>query len=218
MIEHISELYELSENTGVTFLYCSYKESREAITYVRLAIKQLCRRMANIPMELQTMYDTHFRNASEPNLDELRHVFIAISNHFECVFLILDALDECNANQREDLLGFLTAVGTSKEGASTPLSRVKFFVTSRREEDIRRAFTRGAFPILEIKANRVNKDIEQYVTAQLQVQLRNGRLKVKDGTLIQRIQKALIGRADGMCVKLLLTCFSESILCFRICA
>ena len=69
------------------------------------------------------MYDTHFRNASAPNLDELRNAFIAISNHFEHVFLILDALDECNQNQRQDLLGFLTTVGTSQKDASTPSIR-----------------------------------------------------------------------------------------------
>ena len=203
MIERISGLYELSQDIGVTFLYCNYKESREAVTYIRLAIKQLCRRMTSVPVELQTMYDAHFRNASEPNLDELRNVFIAISNHFKHVFLILDALDECNANQREDLLGFLTAVGTSQKDASTPSTRssVKLFVTSRREEDIRCAFTGGAFPIIKIKANQVNEDIELYVTAELQARLQGGKLKVNDGTLIQRIQKALIGRADGMCVK-----------------
>ena len=206
MIEHISGLYELSQDIGVTFLYCNYKESREAVTYIRLAIKQLCRRMTRVPMELQTMYDAHFRSASEPNLDELRNVFIAISSHFKYVFLILDALDECNKDQRQDLLGFLTTVGTSKK-ASTLSSSVKLFVTSRREEDIRRAFTGGSFPIIEIQANRVNKDIEQYVTAELQTRLQDGRLKVNDGTLIQKIQRALIGRADGMCVKLPFICF-----------
>ena len=200
MIERISGLYELSQDIGVTFLYCNYKESREAVTYIRLAIKQLCRRMTSVPVDLQTMYDTHFRNASEPNLDELRNAFIAISSHFEHVLLILDALDECNKDQREDLLRFLTAVGTSQKDASTPSIRssVKLFVTSRREEDIRRAFTGGAFRIIEIQANRVNKDIELYVTAELQARLQDARLKVNDGTLIPKIQKALIERADGM--------------------
>ena len=153
------------------------------------------------------MYDAHFRRASEPNLDELCNVFIAISSHFKHVFLILDALDECNKDQQQDLLRFLTTVGTFMK-ASTLSSSVKLFVTSRWEEDIRRAFTRGSFPIIEIQANRVNKDIEQYVTAELQVRLQDGRLKVNDGTLIQRIQKALIGGANGMCVKLPFTYFS----------
>jgi len=209
VVEHLSAQYELSEKTGVTFLYCNYKESREPATYIRLALKQLCRRMEDLPAELLKLYKRHFKNDSEPNLEELRTLFIAVSQQFDCVFLAVDALDECSIIQRRDLCDFLkhivninasskpaqtSAVPPNAEGSGT----IKLFVTSRREADIARAFGEANFPRIEIEARKVNKDIEVYARAQIDQRLQDGSLVLQDIELKDKILDALIGKSGGM--------------------
>ena len=196
------------------FLYCNYKENREATVYIRLAMKQLCRRLDNLPTELENIHNKHDRNASEPTLDELRPVFAAITKQFNCIFLVLDALDECTDEQRKDMVDFLKWVivdpgtmdppsaihDTTTITHSQNQGTVKLFVTSRKEPDISRAFR--AFPKIEIEAKTVDKDIEVYVSTQLEQRLQDGRLRLRDGSLKHKILRTLIGKSNGMYVKL----------------
>ncbi|KAF8424851.1 ankyrin repeat-containing domain protein [Tirmania nivea] len=204
VVEHLSAQYELSGNIGVTFLYCNYKEPREPVTYIRLALKQLCRRIKNLPAELLELYKKHFKNDSEPSLEELRILFIAVSQHFDCVFLTVDALDECSISQRRDLCDFLkrivnasTAIGAISLKAGG-LGTIKLFVTSRKEADIACAFSEANFPRIEIEARKVDKDIEVYARAQIDQRLQDRRLVLQDIKLKDEILDALIGKSGGM--------------------
>lgn len=192
VVEKLSAQYELSNNVGISFVYCNYKEPQEAAIYVRLFIKQLSRRMNELPVELEALYDKHYSNASTPGYTELQGVLVQISKHFEKVFLVLDALDECTDDQRRELFEVLH--GIVSPGATNP-GNINLFITSRKEQDIQRAFQR--FPIIEIEARKVNEDIESYVTAQLDQYLQDGTLMITD-TLKCKILTALVDRAGGM--------------------
>lgn len=124
---------------------------------------------------------------------ELQDIFILIANQFRQTFLVIDALDECPAQQRNGLYGFLRHLSSStgqSQGA------IKVFITSRMEEDIRRALSN--FPIVPIEARKVNEDIRSYVEDQLAQRLLDGRLRLKDLSLKDRIVTALVDRAGGM--------------------
>ena len=159
----------------MTFVYCNYNESRSPATYIRLAIKQLCRRMQNLPVALDETYEKHFRNCSQPNNNELQSAFLAIVRQFNSVFLVLDALDECTLDQRIGLYEFFSGVvGCSVTSAGQGI--VKLFVTSRKGSDIERAFHQQSFPTIKIEAAKVDSDIEIYVKAQIEQRLQDGRL------------------------------------------
>ena len=179
----------------MTFVYCNYNESRSPATYIRLAIKQLCRRMPRLPVALDEVYEKHFRNCSEPSLKELRSAFLAIVQQFNSVFLVLDALDECTLEQRIGLYEFFSGVLTS-----TGQGIVKLFVTSRRGSDIERAFHQQSFPTIEIEAAKVDSDIQIYVKAQIEQRLQDGRLTLKNMALKNKILTALTTKAGGMYV------------------
>lgn len=192
VLEKLSAQYELSSNTGICFVYCNYKEPQETATYIKVLIKQLSRRMNELPAKLETLYDKHYLNASNPGYTELQSVLIGISKCFEKVFLVLDALDECADDQRREIFEVLQSIVSP---GKTNHGNVKLFVTSRREQDIQRAFK--SFPIIEIEAEKVNEDIESYVTAQLDQHLQDGTLKITD-SLKHKILTALVDRAGGM--------------------
>ena len=217
MVEHLSTLYQLSENTGVTFVYCSYKDLRTSATYIRLAIKQLCRRMQYLPPKLEEVYNKHFRNHSQPNSEELQSIFLAIAKHFNSIFLVLDALDECTPELRAELCDFFskvielsvapnTALGAQASDAEntqptrTRLGSIKLFVTSRKEPDIERVFRQRSFPKVEIEAEKVDRDIAIYVKAQMEQRIQDERLIIRKMVLKDKILTELTTKARGMCV------------------
>lgn len=142
-------------------------------------------------MELEAFYDNHYLNASKPGCKELQGALIHVLKYFETVFLVLDALDECR-DQRKELLEVLSKIVSP---ATTDRGNVKLFITSRKERDIE--FALKTFPRIEIEAKKVDKDIELYVTSQLQKHRRDGTLIVDD-SLERRISAALTSQAGGM--------------------
>ena len=200
MIDHLSKLYELSTDTGITYVYCNFKESRTTMTYIRLALKQLCRTMESLPSKLQEVYVRHYGNDSQPKYDELRQVFLAVIQQFGRIFFVLDALDECALDQRKDLCEFILSLANTSQGI------VKPFVTSRKESDIERAFRQRSVPTIEVQAAKVDRDIEVYVKAQIELRLQDHSLKLRNIALKDKLVSALTTRAGGMYVIFSLYC------------
>ena len=197
VIEHLSALYQLSAGAGITFVYCNYKESQTTRTYMRLALKQLCRTMQSLPHELQELYKHHDSNVSQPRYDELRILFLAILRQFGHIFFVLDALDECHLDQRKDLCEFILSIADS---TATNQGVVKLFITSRRESDIERAFQQKSIPTIEVEARKVDDDIRVYVEAQIKLRLQNGSLRLRNISLKDKILSVLTKKAGGMYV------------------
>ena len=201
VIEHLSALYQPSANTGIAFVYCNYKESRTTTTYIRSALKQLCRTVQSLPPELQEVYKQNHNNDRQPKYNELRNVFLAIIRQFGRIFFVLDALDECTPDQRRDLCEFLLSIAnTNTTSTGTSQGIVKLFVTSRKESDIERTFQPQSIPTIEVEAAKVDSDIEIYVKAQIELRLQNSSLQLRDRTLKDMILSVLTRKAGGMYV------------------
>jgi ankyrin repeat domain-containing protein 50 len=107
---------------------------------------------------------------------------------------MVDALDECPANNRHQMIGFLTRLVKL-------VPRAKVFVTSRRESDIAEAFENKGVPIIQIEAKNVAADIEAYVRDETR-RLRDGydgkKLYLKDDLLEETIIVTLSRKSEGM--------------------
>ena len=180
----------------MTFIYCHYAQSRTPLEYVRLAIKQLCRRMSPFPPELDKVYEQHYQCLSQPQLQELQGIFLAMVQQFDSVFLVLDALDECTLDERKELCAFFAEIVELSNGTN----HVKLFVASRKERDIEKAFLQKSFPTIEVEARKVNSDIERYVQAQIEKLLQDGSLTLNNIMLKEKILTALTTNAGGMYV------------------
>ena len=151
--------------------------------------------MQTLPLELQELYNRHDCNDSQPNLYQLRTVFLAIIRQVGRVFLVLDALDECTLRQRKELCEFMLRVAnTSSTSACQGI--VKLFITSRRESDIEQAFQ--SIPTIEVEAAKVDSDIEVYVKAQIELRLQNRSLRLRNMALKDKISSTLTTKAGGM--------------------
>lgn len=125
-----------------------------------------------------------------------RDSFITVAQKFDEVFLLIDGLDECSREKRHLVHGFLS-------DAVNALPRLKVFVTSRREQDILRAFEKLTAPMIEVEAKSVAADISSYVADEIK-RLSAGdngqQLIVKSDMLRQKIIHTLTAQADGMYV------------------
>ena len=155
--------------------------------------------MQLLPPKLQKAYEKHYRNHSQPKYDELRNIFFTSIQQLGRVFLVVDALDECTPNERKDLCRFFLSI-TTDTSTSTSQETVKLFLTSRKESDIEHAFQRQVIPIIETEATKVDRDIEVYVKAQIDLRLQNGSLSIKNAALKNKILSALVTNAGGMYV------------------
>ena len=148
-----------------------------------------------MPPELHKTYEQHYMQHSQPGFQELQDVFLASIQHFDSVYFIVDALDECTLDPRVDLCEFLTGIV-----GLTIRTIIKVFVASRQELNIERAFSRKSFPTIEVEAAKVDCDIKLYVTAQIEQRLLDGSLTLNSMMLKDKILTTLTTNASGMYV------------------
>ena len=175
--------------------------------------------MPDLPLALRMVYQLHYKNDSQPMYSELKDLFLATIQQFDSVFLVLDALDECTLDQRKTLCEFVLAMitpsatapavqsmnrtlvqTTSNETSQRPRGILKLFITSRKESDLERAFLQNSVPTIEMEAEKVDRDIEDYVKAQIEQRLQDGDLVLKNMALKEKILTALTKKAGGMYV------------------
>lgn len=104
-------------------------------------------------------------------------------DHFSKVFIVIDALDECQTNGvRENLI---KTIGI--------LNRVSVLATSRG------IFIEGALQYAtRIDVVARDLDIERYLEERISKSNRIKRFTQKDSTLIDSIKKTILGKANGM--------------------
>lgn len=153
---------------------------------VSIFIKQLCRKMPELPDEVLNFYHKFTRDARKPHFEDLQSLFVRCVRHLKQVFVVLDGLDECPEEYRRPILEFICTIGT-------PGMNVKAFVTSRWERDIYHVFSRQGIARLEIQPAHVEKDIAEVVKHQVEAELS----KISPD-LQQEVIRTLTEKSGGM--------------------
>ncbi|PSN60762.1 hypothetical protein BS50DRAFT_639822 [Corynespora cassiicola Philippines] len=194
VLEHITTENELREDTAICFAYYNYRDSQlsEISQIIAALIKQLCRRRNQIPSDLLQVK----QKALPASLVGTQEIFVSLVEGLSQVYVVFDALDECPEQERQDILGFITSLVT----VQIP-GRIKVFVTSRKEMDIVAAFQEKQIPTIQISAENVATDIENFTRSQVE-KLRKGEhgkmLYITNDDLKERIIQTLSTKADGM--------------------
>ena len=123
-----------------------------------------------------------------------------LARQFDRVFIILDGLDEVDAERREETLDFVWK-------AKSELQCAKLFIASRGEPDIAKTFqpSTGAIQI-PVRAANVENDITQYINLQLDQLLKpakgntrpKGQLRIQNPAMRDMIFQELVSHANGM--------------------
>lgn len=93
------------ENYGVAYIYFNFKEQEQQhpIQALSSLIKQLLTQVkgSKLPAEAEKLYDEFISEKKQPPFQNLQQVLSSISQSFTRVFLVFDALDECDEEFNE---------------------------------------------------------------------------------------------------------------------
>lgn len=173
------------EEYGVAYIYCNYKSQANQDTASMLAalVKQLSQ---GRPSALSLVEKFHLEHASRGVRPSLENIFIVLRDvvmHLSYVYIVVDALDECQIKSRRQLVSKLLDL--------QKVADVRLMVTSRFVPDVEDAF-RTALR-LEVKA--IDEDVKQFVVSQMRW-LPN--CIQRNSALQEMVQEKIVKATDGV--------------------
>ncbi|QYS95878.1 ANK_REP_REGION domain-containing protein [Trichoderma simmonsii] len=160
VINDLFTRYKDDTKIGISYLFCDYRKHNEqkAEDLVANLLKQLTQRRDVIPDCIQELYAECKKNPKRPSLGELSEAMRSVCLLYSKVFIVIDALDECQIADgcRKYLLSTLFKL---QEETNTNL-----FATSRNIPEILEAFKQSTS--LEISAR--DEDVQKYLARNME--------------------------------------------------
>jgi Cdc6-like AAA superfamily ATPase len=189
VIDDLTTRFQNDSNIGIAYLYCNFRRRNEQKADDLLAslLKQLSQERPLLPNTVKDLYDRHKAKQTRPSFDDISRVLQSVTAVYSRVFIIVDALDEC---QISDVYWtrFLSELFNlqTKQG-------INVLVTSRFIPEIIDRF-KGTVS-LEIRASR--EDVERYLEGNMEQLLPFVR---RNGQLQEEIKTGISKAIDGMYV------------------
>jgi len=152
VVDRLRERF-LDSQTGIAYIYGNLhlQDQLKVGDLLASLLKQLSRYQAPLPSEVGDLYDRHKDRKTLPSLDEILMALHSIARMFSRVFIILDALDECQLSHG---LRFLYELDRLQE-----MCDINILATSRFIPEIVAKFQ--GKEILEIRGSR--EDVALYL-------------------------------------------------------
>ena len=183
VVEHLSMMGDSS--SGLAFIYCKRGQQGEQSLGNLLSslISQLVRQTAVTSGTITKSYEDHTESGTRPSAKEYENLLRAEATRFNKVFIVIDAIDECNSQARLELLGILNRnPQVSLLVTSQPGDLIKWDL-----QDMRR---------LEVKAK--DEDISTYIEENIQHRVNIRNIIRPHPDLVEKIKSVLTLKADGM--------------------
>ena len=146
--------------------------------------------------EITSILRPHMQQLTRPSTADWSILLERQISRFKRVFILVDALDECSENTKDELFSELRQLQSS----------VKLLITSRPTLSIESEL--AGVVRLDIQADDL--DISKYVEARIDRERRLGRLLRSDLPLQENVIKTIVQNSRGMSVNLLLHPFVGS--------
>ena len=193
VLEHVLESHARTPNVAVLYFFFDFKDidKQQHESMIRSLLSQLSMHCASVSPVLETLYSTCMDGGRSPTLEALLETLHQFAAAFEKTFLILDALDECNA--RTELLADITEILSWKD------TTFRILATSRREKGIEDSLSHltGDRNRVCIQGTLLDADIRAYVHDQLQANNKWKRWQKEPKVKIE-IEDTLLKKVNGM--------------------
>lgn len=176
---------ETDQNIGMAYIYCDFRRQTEQTAEQLLSnlLKQLAQRQSSLSTDVRALYGTHRNIKGKPSFDELSKTLHLVAATYSRVFIVIDALDECQNWDRARLLAEIFSL-QEKTGAN-------IFATSRFDPGIISQF--GQSMSLEIRATP--EDVRRYLDGHM---LELPDFVCRNADLQEELKNTIIQRVDGM--------------------
>jgi len=159
VVDDLWNRFRHDATVGVAYVYCNFRRQQEQKLEDLLAsvLKQLTQEQPSIPSCVEELHCHHKSKRTRPSIDELLRALHSVATIYSKVFLIIDALDECQ-DHNGCRTKFLSAIFSlqGKTGAN-------LLATSRLLPEIAEKFKGGIS--LEIRAT--DEDVRTYLDQHL---------------------------------------------------
>jgi hypothetical protein len=125
-------------------------------------------------------------------LEKLTEVLIAMLSDARLTFIVIDALDECKADEETERKFYYEALQEIKSKAE---GRYKVFIASRPEVDIKRELTELGVIEANVEKTLVDENIRSHVRTLLP---KETRFKKWPETVKKEIEDTLVKQSNGM--------------------
>ncbi len=155
VVEDLTTRFFDDPTVGIAYIYCNFRRKHEqrAEDVITSLLKQLSQGRTSLPETVKALYDKHKEKRTWPSADEFSQALQLVATLYERVFIVIDALDECQASG-----GCRLRVLTEIFNLSTKCG-TNLFATSRFVPEVTAKFSQGFS--LEIRASK--QDIEAYI-------------------------------------------------------
>ncbi|RYP62481.1 hypothetical protein DL771_009725 [Monosporascus sp. 5C6A] len=186
VVHDLSTRFQSDRNIGFAYIYCTFQRRDEQNVDNLLAslLKQLAQRQPILPSSLKNLYDQHKKERTRPLFEETSRVLQSVASMYSRVFVVVDALDECQASDgcRTRLLKEMFALRDT--------CRANIFATSRVNDEIAEAFTEAT----SLKVHARDDDIGAYLDERM-LHLQSD---IFDEEIRNMVKKKIIEATDGM--------------------
>jgi Cdc6-like AAA superfamily ATPase len=154
VIDHLLRTRHMAHDP-VVFIYCNYKRQDEQTAKHMLSsmLRQIVDIQPGVPAVVQDFFASHNTKRTTPSGDEIKLFFEKIATRVQGITIVVDALDECEARARDNLLPIISILRQR--------CTVRLLATSRFLPTIEAHPTFTEKPTLEVKAT--DEDLENYV-------------------------------------------------------
>ena len=160
MVNELTDRFSTDPSIGIAYFYCNFQRKHEQKTHDLLAslLKQLAESCPSLPGSVKDLYNRHKAKRTRPSLEEISSTLHSVAAKYSRVYIIVNALDECQALDYHRARLLLELFTLQKR------HRANILATSRFIPKIVDEF-KGSSDLLEIRASR--KDIERYLEGQM---------------------------------------------------
>lgn len=194
LVHELEERAQRSPKMTFAYYFCDNKDENRntAIAIIRGLLLQLLRQHHNLFKHIQSDYN-QMKDRLRDNFDALWRILLKMLGDFKTgeIYLLVDALDECEKSTRKDLLLCLADLFTSSRPGGA--ASVKLLITCRPEEDVEFELSNiGGY--LSVDSAKVNVDLSKFI--RVKVDDLSQKKKYSDD-LKKKVQNALITKAGS---------------------
>jgi hypothetical protein len=174
---------------GIAYIYFNFRRQEEQKAEELLAnlLKQLAQCGSSLPDSVESLYDKHKGKHTRPSINEISKAIQSLSAIYSRVFIIVDALDECQASNG-CRARFLSEIFSLQEECG-----VNLLVTSRFIPDITERFKKA----ITLKIRASDEDVRRYIDGHM---FRLPGFIVRSLELQEEVKTKIIESVQGMCV------------------
>jgi Cdc6-like AAA superfamily ATPase len=146
------------ENVGIAYIYCNFNRTAEqqAQDLITNLLKQLAHDRPSLPGCVKTLHDKCKTQKKRPSLEQISDALQQVASLYSRVFIVVDALDECQSGGCR--MGLVKDLFDLKSK-----HRVNIFTTSRFIPEITKQFSNCLYR----KIQATKEDIERYLDGQM---------------------------------------------------